>query len=60
MSGDTDPRDGDFEQAAIRLTEGLESCRSVLNDYRSMIGKAANDTSPESGSQSGSDAGSES
>ena len=44
-----DPRDAEFEgdEANTRLVAGLKSCRSVVENYRSMLsgdhGEAAND-----------------
>ena len=33
----TDPRHPDVEEANLRLTEGLKSCRAIVSNYRSMI-----------------------
>jgi hypothetical protein len=38
MSGSTDPPDADIEETNQRLTEGLTSCRSVVKNYRALIG----------------------
>ncbi len=51
MPGGDDPRDPeDFEQARSKLSEGLKSCRSMLSDYRAVIGRkqgpSDNDNSP--------------
>ncbi len=32
-----EPRQDNFEEASAQLSEGLKSCRSVLNDYRAII-----------------------
>jgi hypothetical protein len=31
------PRESDFERESSRLSEGLKSCRSVVNNYRAMM-----------------------
>ena len=31
------PREDDFERASSSLSEGLRSCRSVVDNYRAMI-----------------------
>jgi hypothetical protein len=39
VPGGDNPRDTDeVEQASSKLNEGLKSCRSMLNDYRAVIG----------------------
>ena len=45
MSKSTDLSDAKIEEANLRLNDGLEACRSVVNDYRALIlgvGNAAN------------------
>jgi hypothetical protein len=37
MPGGPKPRDADAELASSRLTEALDSCRSVVSDYRAML-----------------------
>jgi len=37
MSESTDQLDATFEEANLRLNDGLTSCRSVVKDYRAMI-----------------------
>lgn len=37
MSGAEHPRDADIEQANWQLDQGLKSCRSVVDNYRSML-----------------------
>lgn len=37
MSGGPKPRDADPELASSRLTEALDSCRSVVSNYRAML-----------------------
>ncbi len=37
MSGGEDPRDADFEEANVQLSQGLKCCRSVIANYRSML-----------------------
>lgn len=48
MSGDQLPRDeADLDEVNTRLTDGLQSCRSVVANYKSLLtandGTAAND-----------------
>jgi hypothetical protein len=31
------PKDGSFEEANSQLTQGLKSCRAVVNSYRSLL-----------------------
>jgi hypothetical protein len=38
MSDGINPRQVDVEEASSRLNEGLESCRSVMRNYRAMLG----------------------
>ena len=57
MPGGDNPRDtDDVEQASSKLSEGLKSCRSMLNDYRAVIGGeqdlSDNDNSPGEDSES--------
>ena len=33
----TDQSDAKFEDANVRLNDGLVTCRSVVNDYRALI-----------------------
>jgi hypothetical protein len=37
VSGISDPRDADFEEANSQLAAGLKSCRSVVENYRAML-----------------------
>jgi len=37
MSGAPKPRDVDPELASFRLSEALDSCRSVVSNYRAML-----------------------
>ena len=34
---ENDPQGADFEQASARLSDGLRSCRAVVEDYRSKL-----------------------
>jgi hypothetical protein len=46
MPDPTDLSDAKIDEANLRLNDGLETCRSVVNDYRALIlavGTAAND-----------------
>ena len=38
MSEPINPKSVDFEEASLRLGEGLKSCRAVLSDYRALLG----------------------
>lgn len=37
MSQVNDPREGEFEAANLRLTEGLKTCRSVVSNYKALL-----------------------
>jgi hypothetical protein len=43
VSNDQAPPNLDFEKESSRLTEALQSCRSVISNYRALI---ANDPEP--------------
>ena len=45
MTDANTPQEVEIEQANAKLSEGLKSCRSVVENYRSMLGagEAAND-----------------
>ena len=38
MSGGAQPRDVDPEEISSRLSEALDSCRSMMSNYRAMLG----------------------
>lgn len=38
MSGGAQPRDVDPEEVSSRLNEALDSCRSMMSNYRAMLG----------------------
>ena len=38
MPGGAQPRDVDPEQVTSRLSEALDSCRSMMTNYRAMLG----------------------
>lgn len=38
MSGGAQPRNADPELARLRLSESLDSCRSLVSNYRAMLG----------------------
>ncbi|MFL6721595.1 MAG: hypothetical protein ACJ8FT_07305 [Sphingomonas sp.] len=50
MTGDDEPLSADFEEESSKLKEALKSCRTVVNNYRAILG----------GQQSGSNARSDS
>jgi hypothetical protein len=37
VSGGEDPRDANAEELNLQLNQGLKSCRSVIDNYRSML-----------------------
>lgn len=37
MPEPTDPSDETIEETNLQLNDGLETCRSVVNDYRALI-----------------------
>lgn len=47
MSGEGNPREADFEQATHSLSEGLRSCRAIVDNYRVMLGGESNDNEVE-------------
>lgn len=38
MSGGAQPRDVDPDEISSRLSEALDSCRSMMSNYRAMLG----------------------
>jgi hypothetical protein len=50
VAGSIDPLHADPEKANLQLSEGLKTCRLVMNNYRAMVlgvPQAANDRSPD-------------
>ena len=50
MAGGDAPRDADLDEASLKLSEGLKVCRSVIDNYRSMLSgerAAADDKGPD-------------
>ena len=41
MTGPDDSHDPDIEAISSELSEGLEACRSMVNDYRSALRKTS-------------------
>ena len=39
MSPEDNPLDADFDEASAQLSEGLKTCRSVVQNYRLMLGQ---------------------
>ena len=37
MSPEDNPVESDFDEASAQLSEGLKSCRSVVQNYRMML-----------------------
>lgn len=37
MSGNIDPKDREFDEVNLRLSEGLKSCHSVISGYRALL-----------------------
>lgn len=37
MAGGDAPRDTDLDETNLKLSEGLKVCRSVIDNYRSML-----------------------
>jgi hypothetical protein len=37
VHGGNGPRDADLDEASSQLSEGLKMCRSVIDNYRSML-----------------------
>ena len=37
MPSPIDPKDENFEDASLRLNEGLRSCRAVVSSYRALL-----------------------
>jgi hypothetical protein len=52
MSGGPKPRDGDPELASSRLTEALDSCRSVVSNYRAMLDSKGAEIPPQDTTES--------
>lgn len=52
MSAGDAPKNGSFEQANSMLVQGLKSCRTVLNSYRTLL---ASDPSAQSASAADAD-----
>lgn len=48
MSDEEPARAADAEHASFRLAQGLKACRSVVANYRMMLGGEANDNRPAS------------
>ena len=46
MSPEDNPLDSDFDVASTQLSEGLKTCRSVVQNYRMMLGAENGDISP--------------
>ena len=57
VSGDNDPREASYDEVNTRLNEGLETCRSVVANYRMLLTShdedAANDDNPDEAKNSG-------
>jgi len=45
VAGDQDKRDDTFDDEASRLTNGLQSCRNLVANYRAMLADSSNDNS---------------
>ena len=41
MPGADDPRDAALEQAAVQLSDGLKTCRKLVDGYRAMLSEGA-------------------
>ena len=37
MASGDDPRDADYQQASSQLSDGLKTCRAVVENYRAMM-----------------------
>lgn len=50
MSGEEEPREADYQEVNLRLNQGLQTCRSVVANYRTLLtshdADAANDDDP--------------
>ena len=40
-------RDADVEHLSLKLAQGLQACRSMVANYRAILGGEANDNFPE-------------
>ena len=47
MSDDECVRDADAEHLRLKLAQGLQACRAMVDNYRLMLGGAANDNAAE-------------
>ena len=47
MSGEEEPREADYQEVNLKLNQGLQTCRSVVANYRTLLtshdADAAND-----------------
>lgn len=59
MPGDKIPRDADVQKINSSLNEGLDSCRSVVANFRALLNRGANDNGEEGDAEEDAEPGSD-